>query len=602
MKIKTIAIIIVVLAVLTVVGLLALNFYNEYKEEHAPSTEVTELRSIYEVPDDEAMVIIDEKIYGRNALWRNNMAYLDLDTVTEMYIHRFFWEADENLMIYTTAEGVYHFTPGMSDFILNNVMMTGEIPVVEEKGGLPYISVEFLKECGITYSIYGNSAAANNTAGTEGCGPMRLMITYAEDAYLAAYAKEATQIRTGQDIKAGILKEVGAGELLRYIDGGGIRENGFIKVMSADGVRGYISEKALDESFYAEPTLNPITLPEYTHLVYAGKVYLGWQLIYTSDSVGMLTEAIEKAPEMNVVAPTWFFLTGTEGEMKSYANKSYVETAHERGVKVWATYKNDTIEGEFSCTEDSHNVLSSTSARRTLVRNMLQQVEEYGFDGINIDFELLKIDTGIYFIQFLRELSVECRARGIILSVDNYVPENYNAYYDLPEQSDLVDYIIIMGYDQHYAGGGEAGSVSSLDWFTNAAAVTAQKTDAARAIMAVPFYTRLWKIENGGIYVEKTPTMAAGEKLVKDAGASAEWDEDAGQYYAEWKSGGATYMIWLEEEDSLKAKTRAAREYGMAGIAAWKCGDEKSGTWGVIKDAFEGEIEDDTETEETLVE
>lgn len=566
------AVVVIIAGVILVSG-----FLKQYREKHAPSTTVLPLADYYKVADGEAMIILDEKVYEKTALWRSNTAYLDLDSVLKMYNHRFFWIEAENLLIYTTPSEDFRFTPGEKDYILNFIVKTSEVPMVEKKDEVPYISIDFLKEhCGMTVEVYND--------------PDRIMITYEPDSFLAAEVIEETQIRVSQNIKADILKTVKPGDIVRFIDGGGIRENGFIKVMSGDGVRGYMLESALEENYYAEPVFAEFKQPEYTHLIYADKVYLGWQLLYSADSLAKLNDAIDRAPEMNVVAPTWFFLVGTEGEMMSYASSEYVDRAHEAGLKVWATYKNDPIEGKFATTEDTHALLSSTSARTALINNMIDTVDEYELDGINIDFENLKVDSGIYFIQFLRELSVRCRAEGIIISVDNYVPENYNAFYNIPEQSKLVDYIIIMGYDQHYAGGNEAGSVSSLDWFTAAAQNTAAQADATRVIMAVPFYTRLWMIKDGGIYVEETPDMAAAEKLVTKAKASKEWKEDAGQHYAEWTSGGAKYKIWLEDEESLRAKTYAARALDMAGIAAWKCGDEIKGTWAAIVDAMEGEL------------
>ncbi len=582
MRLKNIRLIVAAIVVIGALSALGIILYNGYRNSHKPSDVVMPLESFYGVEEGRAMIILDEGVYGKTALWRHDTAYIDLETVRTMYSHRFFWVPGENLMIYTTPTEVFHFTPGESGFTDNGEAMTGKAPVVElDENGDPYIEVTYLENCGITYSIYDS--------------PHRVMITYSTEGFLAADVIAETQIRVRQDIKADLLVTLEPGEKVRFIDGGGIRENGFIKVMSSNGVRGYIKENCLSESYYDDPVFVEFTWPEYNHHVYYDKVYLGWQLLYTKDSMNYLTSAAKKAPDMTVIAPTWFFLTGTDGGMTDYATTEYVDKAHEFGLKVWATYKNDTIEGQFSCTEDSHTVLSSTKSRTALIDNIMLSVKKFGIDGVNIDFEMLKVDSGIYFIEFLRELSVRCRAEGIVLSVDNYVPENYNAYYDLAEQSKIVDYIIIMGYDQHYAGSDEAGSVSALDWYKKALEGTAAKTDMKRVIMGVPFYTRLWKIDNGKIYVEETPDMAGAEAIVKKAKAEKTWREDEGQYYAEWNSGGKRFKIWLEDDESLRAKTYAAREYEVAGIGAWKCGDELETTWVAIKDALEGELPADEE-------
>ncbi len=584
MKKKIIGVLIAAVIVIAAAGILILNFINDYREKNRRSEVVMSLQDYYKVPDGEAMVIIDEKVYEKNALWRNETAYLDLDTVKTMYIHRFFWVPEENTMFYSAPGEVFRFTPGNREYLVNEIAQQSEAPIVELRDGMPYISVKYLENCGITYSVYTD--------------PARVLITYSSEAYLAATVREKTQIRVSQDIKADLLTELEVGETVRFIDGGGIRENGFVKVMDSKGVRGYIMEADLNENYYQDPVFVDFTWPEYPHTTYSDKVYLGWQLLYTTDSVGMLKDELAKAPEMNVISPTWFFMSDTDGNMINYASKAYVDEAHSRGVKVWALYKNDTIEGKFNCTEDSHAVLSSTAARTNLINNIISTAVEYDLDGVNIDYEMLKVDSGVFFIQFLRELSVKCRERGLVLSVDNYVPENYNAYYDIAEQSRVVDYIIIMGYDQHYAGSEEAGSVSALDWFSNALGNTAAKADMSRVIMGVPFYTRLWKINNGSLYVEETLSMAGAEKKVNSIGAEKNWKNDEGQYYAEWTSGENKFKIWLEDIKSLQAKTYAAREYGAAGIAAWKCGDETSDTWAAIKDALEGEIPEPEEDEE----
>ncbi|MBO4414809.1 MAG: hypothetical protein J5824_02365 [Lachnospiraceae bacterium] len=576
MKKNIILTIMAIAAVLILAGCSKTGILDGFTQKDPPSTVVMPLSEYYGISGEDVMIIIDEKVYDKKALWRDDAVYLDLETVKQMYDNRFFWDENEKTMYYGPPDTVYRFYPGVKEYILNRSTITGDRPMIQEKDGTLYICVELLeKYCGITCRIYDD--------------PHRILITYSDEAYLEAVAKEDTQIRVKQDVTKEILKEVKAGDVLRFIDGGGIMENGFVKVMSEDGVRGYIKSNALDESYYADPVFTPFTATEYSHIRLKKKVYLGWQLMYTADNLDYLNAAAALAPEMNVVSPTWFFLSDIEGNMISYANRDYIAAAHNKGLQVWALYKNDTIEGKFECSEDSHKVLSSSESRTKLIDNIVNYAVEYGFDGVNIDFEMLKVDTGVYFIQFLRELAIECRSRGIIISVDNYVPQNYNAYYDLAAQSDIVDYVIIMGYDEHYAGSEEAGSVSSLGWFKDAVANTVAKCDPAGVIMAVPFYTRLWKENGDKLTVESTPSMTEAASIVKKAKAEPEWDEECGQYYAEWKNAGV-YRIWLEEEESLRQKVYAAREADTAGIAAWKCGDEKAGIWAVLVDAMEGEL------------
>ncbi len=84
-----------------------------------------------------------------------------------------------------------------------------------------------------------------------------------------------------------------------------------------------------------------------------------------------------------------------------------------------------------------------------------------GLDGINLDFESITEEQAPHYIQFVRELSIACRNQGIVFSIDDPVP-TYSKHYDRTEQGIVADYVIIMGYDEHYAGSTDAGSVSSL--------------------------------------------------------------------------------------------------------------------------------------------
>ncbi len=535
---------------------------------------VRSLSDYYGIPDGKAMIIIDETVYEKYALFEDGMTYIDLDTVTQMYSHRFFPVEEDNTVIYTTPTEVYDLKVNAKEFECNGERSTASVPIIKKTDGQYYIATAFLEQCGITYRFVDD--------------PARVLITYSPDQYLCMDVVTATPVRTGKTLEADRVKELQEGDKLRVIDGGGIRENGFIKIQTEDGVRGYVLQEDLGESYYADPKFTDHKEAEYTHIDMPEKIYLGWELLYNKDNIGYLKEHLSAAPEVNVVAPTWFFLDGTDGSFISYASKDYVSYAHDRGVDVWATYKNDTIENRFSCTEDTHIILSSTDKRRALIDSIMSTVDEYGFDGINIDFEMLKLDSGVYFVEFLRELSVKCRLNKIVLSVDNYVPEAYNAYYDIKEQGQIIDYVVIMGYDQHYAGSEESGSVSSIDWFTNALKSTVELAPPERVIMGVPFYTRLWREENGGkVFVDATLNMK--EMQEKVSGKELTWRESNGQYYTEWAKKGSLYRIWLEDGESLKRKADASREAGVQGIAAWKLGDEEAGTWAILQDYFEND-------------
>ena len=78
--------------------------------------------------------------------------------------------------------------------------------------------------------------------------------------------------------------------------------------------------------------------------------------------------------------------------------------------------------------------------------------------------------------------------------------------------------------------------------------------------------------------------MEGGLKLVSTNKAKKEWNEESGQYYAEWNDGKDRMRIWLEEERSLAAKLELVDKEKVAGIAFWKLGLERKEAWNSVID------------------
>ena len=588
----------VAVAAVIILGLLAaagVFIYGRIEERYRESEVKMELSTYYMVPEGEAMLIFDEKVSEKYALFKDGEPFIDLPTVKEYYTSVFTWNPVENRMYYTTPSTEYVITPDSKEILVNENAETLEFPVVILSEEIPYISMSFLKKCSnITYRVYEK--------------PARVLITYSTDEYLCAKVKEESAIRVSQDIKADYLEKIPAGSTVRIIEGGGIQKMGFIKVMSEDGVRGYFLQDKLDwdNRFNQTPTFEPYEPETVAPRLEDKKIYLAWQLVYNKDCTGeMLTNLLEN-PEINVVSPTWYFMNGTDGSIKSYATREYVEAAHARGVKVWALLKND-AEGEFNGAADSHMVFSSYDARKQLIKNVIRESVNSGVDGINVDIESLNVDTGIYYVQFLRELSIACREKGLTLSVDNIIPEEYNAFYNIPEQVKIVDYIVLMAYDEHYLGS-EAGSVASLPWVTASVEKTLKKCPKEQLILALPFYTRLWTEVRRDGKVQTTSglmTISESQAYVAEKSLQGDWEKATGQYYYGYEAefGEVMYRMWMEDKKSLMLKTLVAREQELAGIAAWKMGDETEGLWSILKASLEGEIpvldETSNEPEET---
>ena len=260
----------------------------------------------------------------------------------------------------------------------------------------------------------------------------------------------------------------------------------------------------------------------------------------------------------------------------------YVQQAHALGLEVWALIDDFTHREDNGV--DPQEILSYTSKRTAIIEVLMSEADRCGFDGINVDFEKVTEDGSQDYIQFIRELSVACRQKGLVLSVDNYVPHNYNAHYKWAEQGVMADYVIIMGYDEHWGGSEVAGSVASLGYVTEGIERMTQEVPSEKVINAVPLYTRIWTTAEDGAVTSRAVGIQTAYDYMNKNQAAATWDNSVGQNYVEFETSDGTVQIWLEDEQSLEAKVNVMKEHNLGGIAAWKLGfdDGRKNIWGVI--------------------
>ena len=345
------------------------------------------------------------------------------------------------------------------------------------------------------------------------------------------------------------------------------------KVFTQSGLMGYVKKNHLKNFTQAERQ-SGFVKPEYTSISMDEKVVLGWHQVTTAAANSGMEKVVANTSGMNVISPTWFKLSDNKGNYTSIASKDYVDAAHKKNLQVWPLIDN------FSKDISTLKILSSSENRKNLISNMIADAKKYGFDGINIDFESLTQDNAPHFIQFIRELSVSCRNNKIVLSVDVPIPASYNMYYERDELAEVVDYVINMGYDEHYSGSDE-GSSASIDFVKNSITDSLTEVPKEKLINAVPVYTRVWTKEN-----DKVTSTALGmvgvATWVKENNVNLTWDEEVGQYVGQTTVGNATKYIWMEDERSMKLKMDAVKEADLAGVAVWKLGLEPKEIWDVI--------------------
>ena len=535
-------------------------------DKMTPSKEVMPLTDYYEVADSEVLVILQDRIYEKKGMLLEGEVYIDYNTVVQEFNHRFYWDVNENILTYTTPNEILQAEAGSREYSVTKSMIktdiTAEDPIARVFADQVYLSLDFVKEYSdMNFKFYEN--------------PDRVVINYQWGDYLYTEVTKVTQLRYEGGIKSPILRQLPVGTSLMYVDTEEVPKQGFVKVMTEDGVIGYLKEKHTKESFY-QTMESTYQEPEYTAQARTGKVNLVFHQVFNEDAADNLENLIKATKEVTVVSPTWFSINDVSGTFTSLATTKYVEKAKELGIEVWA------LVDDFNTEVNMNDLLSHTSRRETLSNALVEAALEYKLNGINIDFEKIPSEAGQHYIQFLRELSVKCRNNGIVLSVDSYVPTAYTAFYDREEQGKIVDYVIVMAYDEYYAGSEVAGPVASLEFVKEAVNNILTMVPKEKTIIAIPFYTRLWKETAEGEVSSESFSMTPAAALIKDNDAQPTWDDTYGCFYAEYQKDGATYRMWQEEDQSIEEKMKVIYEADVAGVAAWKLGLEKESIWNVI--------------------
>lgn len=561
MKKRILPVIIAILLILVIaggaLGKVLLDKYSYSKEE-------ADWNEFYQVSEsDRSAIILQDEMVEEQALIRDDVCYFDLATVHKYMNEVFYADMTEKLLLYANPTEVIRTTFGETSYTTTEGTQDVGYVISFVEGDTVYVAADYVKLfTNYSYDCYDRHVQVYTEWGTR----------------QVAQLKKDTAVRLRGGVKSPILTQAAKGDTLEILE----QMETWSKVKTADSVIGYVENKRLGD--ITEETETPVTdyqEPEYTALTSDSKICLGWHSIGGVGGNDTLYSMVSGTKGMNVIAPTWFSLTDENGSIRNFGTANYVTTAHNMGLQVWGVVDNFNYANETGTAISTLNMLSSTTSRQNFVRNVTDAAVSLGLDGINVDFEQLSSDCGPHYVEFIRELSIQCRNRGLVLSIANYVPFNFNDYYRLDIQGQVADYVIIMGYDEHWHGSKDPGSVASISYVSGGLDRTLQEVPANKVVNALPFYTILWKTEGTDV-TDEYITMNNEADFMSRAGVTAEWDEETCQNYAEWTSGNATYQIWLEDAESIAVKLNMMATKNIGGVAVWRLGYGTQAAWELI--------------------
>lgn len=558
----------VLIAIVLIFIVVAVAFGGQILQKYSYSKERADLNEYMGISsEDDIAIVLQDELLEEKAKLRDGTCYFDLSTVTTYFTDRFYVNSAEQVLLFTTDTDVIRINIGEQSDIMYVSDVANELgyKAAFYDGEVLYIAADYVKRyANLEYYLYSD--------------PLRMQVYTQWNPYTNMEISKNTKLRVKGGVKSEIVTDLAAGDSVTVLE----KMENWSKVKTNNAFIGYVENKYLTN----ESTIERICTTGFEEIVYNsvkkdGVINLAFHQVFDEVGGDGLANALSQTKGVNVVSPTWFRLNSNTGDFTSIANTSYVQKAHEMGVDVWALITDVDSTDLYGVEIDFAQLLSSSANRKHLIDGLMTQVDNYGIDGINIDFEKVKNDAGTHFIQFLRELSIETGKRGVVLSVDNYVPTEYTAHYNRKEQGIVADYLIIMGYDEHYVGGGVAGSNASFNFVEGGIAKTKEVVPAEKIINAIPFYTRVWESGADGLKAS-TLTMASQQQWINNSGVAPVWKEEECQNYVEYQSGDTLYQCWIEDVESIRIKLQAMQSHGIAGVASWKLGLEDKAVWDVI--------------------
>ena len=557
---KKAAPVLVVLILIVLVGAAGIVSFliNRYK----PGTEYMAGNEYFNLTDENSVALIQNgELLEEQAVLIGGEPYAAYTYVESQLNSCFYWDEETKGILLTTSGGVQTLLPGDAA-----VAKTpgGQPAVQQESDGTVYISLDVVKEyTDLDYAYYSD--------------PNRVVIRNEWDGVEQATVQSDTaQVRQKGGIKSLILADVQKGDTLLYLE----NLDNWGKVMTADGYTGYIQTEDISEPEAIEA--RTAKKDSYERITRDHKINLVWHQSTSTESNDAMAEMTAEMTGVNVISPTWFSVTDETGTISSLASADYVKLAHEAGREVWGLIDN------FNEAFDETTDLAYASVRSRIIEQLLAEAASCGMDGINVDFENLK-EAGIpHYLQFLRELTSAAHAQNLVVSVDTPVPQAYTMYYQRGEQARFVDYMIVMAYDEHFAGSEEAGSVSSLPFVQQAVEEMTRVMPADQVICGIPFYTRVWTEKFGqSAITSEVLGMDGAKNYAKENQMTETWDASLGQNVATVETSDARYTIWMEDEQSMEEKLKVIQSADLAGVAEWKLGFECADVWSLISKYIE---------------
>ncbi|WP_312908808.1 glycosyl hydrolase family 18 protein [Tissierella praeacuta] len=513
-------------------------------------------KKVISYSDELYLIVEEQEVDNEDAvLFYEDILYFSLPVINNFIDKDIFYDDSEDVLIITNKEKVLRYKLDNNIATVNSkeFLTTNTIKKINEK---IYIPIDVILK---NYNIEINYFEDTNA----------VVLDYKDINYLSGeIILDGAVIRSNLDIKAPILvKDMPIGTILNVY----AEYESWYKVRTINGIPGFIEKKYLKINYTKELFKVEKAMEDSLKGFNKKPINLTWDYTYRKVKN---TDGINLIPGVNTISPTWFSINGEESILDK-GNTEYVRKYNDLGYEIWPLINNN-FDPDLT-----HELLSKSSTREKLIKDILELYKYYGFQGINIDFENVHLKTKDLLTQFVRELYPVFKEAGMSVSIDVTgisTAENWSLCYDRKRLSEAVDYMILMAYDQHWASSPIAGSVAEYSWVEKTILGVLEYIPNNKLILGVPFYTRLW-VEKDGKVSSQALSMEMANKFISENNMDLIWDDNSLQYYGQIEKDEKIYKIWLENKKSLEIKASLVHKYELAGIASWRKGFETADVW-----------------------
>lgn len=523
------------------------------------------------------VIVFEGKRMDATYLLDAEQILLPFDFIKEKIDPAIFWDEPTRSVIVTTKDKVLRMESGEVVAHLNKQPVNLQVPVKEVEGKR-YVPLDPLTRL---YPFAFERKADTGVLLVEQEG------YEIEQAHVIS-GEEKQLVRVGASHRTPIVSELSSGDTVDVLG----EQEGYYRVLTASGIAGFLPEKSVEMSGKRKVSLQ--------HAGSSGeqvawkpdgqKVNMVWEHVVSKNPN---VAQIETLPGVNVIAPTWFELKDAEGTLINRADSAYVKWGHKRGYQVWGLVTNG-----FN-PDWTQSVLGSYDKRDKLIVQLIHYAHLYDLDGINIDFENVYYEDKERLVQFVRELTPYLHQQGLTVSIDVTIKSNaktWSMFLDRKALAEVVDYMAVMTYDEHWAASPKAGSVASLPWVEAGLQGVLEEVPNEKLLLGVPFYTRLWteaKQADGTVKVSsKALSMPRAQEWIAERKLTPVLDKASGQQYVEYRDpkDGNVYKMWLEDVSSMAKRLELVKKYDLAGVASWRRGFEVPEIWPTIEEGLKNAI------------